>query len=84
MAYVPVAMEDARAVLPDIKYCEDAYETVEGADALIIVTEWNQFRNLDLKRIKTLLRKPSFFDLRNIYEPEKMRKLGFDYYCVGR
>lgn len=83
-AYDPVAMENARTVLPDIRYCEDAYETVEGADALIIVTEWNQFRNLDLKRIKTLLRAPFFFDLRNIYEPEKMRKLGFDYYCVGR
>lgn len=83
-AYDPVAMQNARTVLPDIRYCEDAYETVEGADALIIVTEWNQFRNLDLKRIKTLLRAPFFFDLRNIYEPEKMRKLGFDYYCVGR
>lgn len=83
-AYDPVAMQNARTVLPDIRYCKDAYETAEGADALIIVTEWNQFRNLDLKRIKTLLRAPFFFDLRNIYEPEKMRKLGFDYYCVGR
>lgn len=83
-AYDPVAMENARTVLPDIRYCEDAYETAGGADALIILTEWNQFRNLDLKRIKTLLRAPFFFDLRNIYEPEKMRKLGFDYYSVGR
>ncbi len=83
-AYDPVAMENARTILPDIRYCEDAYETAEGADALVIVTEWNQFRNLDLKRIKTLLRAPFFFDLRNIYEPEKMRKLGFEYFCTGR
>lgn len=83
-AYDPVAMNGARAILPEIKYCKDLYDTAEGADALVIVTEWNQFRNLELDRIKKILRQPYFFDLRNIYEPEKMKKLGFKYICAGR
>ncbi|HTZ17451.1 MAG TPA: UDP-glucose/GDP-mannose dehydrogenase family protein [Dissulfurispiraceae bacterium] len=84
--YDPVAMENARQAiaLPDIAYCADAYDACSGADAVVIVTEWNQFRSLDLQRIKGLLRSPLFFDLRNIYEPEKMREAGFKYYCVGR
>lgn len=83
-AYDPVAMANARAIFPKVKFCEDAYEAAMGADALVIVTEWNQFRNLELERIKKLLRQPFFFDLRNIYEPEKVRKLGFKYFCIGR
>lgn len=83
-AYDPVSMKYAKAVFPRIKYCKNIYDTVKAADALVIVTEWNQFRNLDLERIKKLLRQPNFFDLRNIYEPAKMKKLGFKYFCTGR
>lgn len=83
-AYDPVAMDGARAILPEIKYCKDLYDAAEGADALVIITEWNQFRNIELDRIKKILRQPYFFDLRNIYEPEKMKKLGFKYICAGR
>ncbi|MBI5026998.1 MAG: UDP-glucose/GDP-mannose dehydrogenase family protein [Nitrospirae bacterium] len=83
-AYDPVAMEDARELFPKIKYCRDSYDASKGADAIVIVTEWNQFRNLDIRKIKELMRGNFFFDLRNIYEPEKMRKLGFHYYSVGR
>jgi len=85
-AYDPVAMENAKKTvdISDITYCADAYDACAGADAVVIITEWNQFRNLDLERIKGLLKVPIFFDLRNIYDPEKMRGAGFIYYCVGR
>ena len=65
-------------------FCENAYETMEGADALAIVTEWNEFRLLDLQRAKGLLSQPLMIDLRNIYKPEEIIKAGFDYYSVGR
>ncbi len=83
-AYDPVAMENAKAVLPDVAYCEDAYSACGGADAVVIVTEWNQFRNLDLRRVKSALAAPVFFDFRNIYEPGKVRALGFTYCSIGR
>lgn len=83
-AYDPVAMDNAKAVFPGVTFCRDAYDAAKGADALVIVTEWNQFRNLDLEKIKDLLRQPFFFDLRNVYEPEKVKRLGFKYLCVGR
>ncbi len=83
-AYDPVAMEDTKTVFPDIEYKEDAYRVAEGAEALVLVTEWNQFRNLDMDRIKSVMKTPNFFDLRNVYEPENMRDKGFNYYCVGR
>jgi UDPglucose 6-dehydrogenase len=83
-AYDPAAMDEARKVLPEIAYAEDEYEAVEGADVLVLMTEWNQFRALDLERIRGLLRAPRVADLRNIYEPEAMRELGFDYIGVGR
>ena len=83
-AYDPVSMEEAEKILPEIKYCKDPYNTLKGADALIIMTEWNQFRNLELDKIKALLNSPFFFDLRNIYDPQKMREKGFQYYSVGR
>lgn len=67
-----------------IKYCKDAYDAAKGSDALVIITEWNQFRNLDLDRLKKLLNGPFFFDLRNIYEPQRLKGKGFRYYCVGR
>jgi UDPglucose 6-dehydrogenase len=83
-AYDPAAMENAKVLFPQVGFCKDPYDAAKGADALVIVTEWNQFRNLDLERIKGLLRKPLFFDLRNIYEPGKVKRLGFTYFCVGR
>ncbi|PYS52746.1 MAG: UDP-glucose 6-dehydrogenase [Acidobacteria bacterium] len=83
-AYDPVARDEARKLLPDVAYAEDEYAAVEGADVLIFMTEWNQFRALDMERIRTLMRSPKIADLRNIYEPEDMRELGFDYVGVGR
>jgi UDPglucose 6-dehydrogenase len=83
-AYDPVAMKDTERFLPRIKYCRDAYDAVKGADALVIVTEWNQFRNLDLNRVGVLMKGPYFFDLRNIYDPGRLREKGFSYSCVGR
>jgi len=81
----PAAMQDAKAVLGEsVTYCRDAYDAAEGADAVVLITEWNQFRNLELERLKGLLKHPVFIDLRNVYEAERMRKNGFDYYSVGR
>ncbi|HYE65438.1 MAG TPA: UDP-glucose/GDP-mannose dehydrogenase family protein [Pyrinomonadaceae bacterium] len=83
-AYDPVAMPEAAKIMPDIVYAEDEYAAVSGADALVFVTEWNQFRALDMKRVRELMRSPKIADLRNIYEPAAMRELGFDYIGVGR
>lgn len=84
-AYDPIAMDDAKGIFKDtIRYAKDPYECMKGADAVVIVTEWNELRNLELMKIKALLKTPFFFDLRNIYEPAKMKKLGFKYFCVGR
>ncbi len=84
-AYDPAAVPVAKKLLPNtVKYSKDPYEAAKGADALVIVTEWNEFRNLDLGQIMKLLNQPFFFDLRNIYDPEKMRAAGFKYYSVGR
>ena len=83
-AYDPVAMEHAKRALPDIEYASDEYEAAEGADVLVFMTEWNEFRALDMQKIKGLMRAPRVADLRNIYEPQRMRELGFDYVGVGR
>jgi UDPglucose 6-dehydrogenase len=83
-AYDPQAMSEASRSLPSIALCKDAYEACEGADAVVIVTEWNQFRMLDLERVKSLLREPIMVDLRNIYDPGPMRAAGFRYLGVGR
>jgi len=84
-AFDPAAADNAREVMPsDVVYCSDSYDAAEGADALVIVTEWNQFRSLDLVRIQGLLKQPIVVDLRNVYEPERMRAAGFTYDCVGR
>jgi UDPglucose 6-dehydrogenase len=83
-AYDPVSMKDAEGILPEVKYCKDPYDAVKGADALVIITEWNQFRNLELDRLRNLLKEPFFFDLRNIYDPQRLRGKGFRYFCVGR
>jgi len=84
VAYDPVAMEEAARVLPEVDYVEDEYVAVTKADALVFVTEWNQFRALDMRRIHDLMKSPRIADLRNIYQPEDMRELGFEYVGVGR
>ena len=83
-AYDPAGMEEARKLLPTVTLCANAYEAAAGADALILMAEWNQFRNLDLERIKSSLKRPVFVDLRNVYEPARMTALGFRYTSVGR
>lgn len=84
-AYDPVAMEEAEKIFGDsIEYCEDAYDTIEDTEAVILVTEWDEFQNLDLDRVKELLNNPLFIDGRNCYEPEEMEEQGFTYYSVGR
>ena len=83
-AFDPVAMSEARHYLPDIEYATDEYDAITGADALIIITEWNQFRALDMEKVKSLLKSPKIADLRNIYEPKDMREMGFEYVGVGR
>ncbi|MCA6097339.1 UDP-glucose dehydrogenase family protein [Bradyrhizobium australafricanum] len=83
-AYDPIGMEQARKELPEIEYCKDAYECARRADALVIVTEWRQFRALDLKRIKQEMKHPVVVDLRNIYRPDEMAAHGFTYDSIGR
>ena len=83
-AYDPVAMPGASALLPDVEMMPDPYTLAEGADALILVTEWNEFKHLDLARIKTVLCAPVFIDGRNIYDPQTMAALGFIYRGIGR
>jgi len=83
-AYDPASMAVASQMLKQVELCKDAYEACEDADALVIVTEWNQFRMLDLERIKQLLRDPIMIDLRNIYDPDTLREAGFHYVSVGR
>ncbi|NEV78671.1 UDP-glucose/GDP-mannose dehydrogenase family protein [Rhodopseudomonas sp. BR0C11] len=83
-AFDPAGMAQAKAELPDITYCEDAYDCAKGADALVIVTEWVQFRALDLPRLKAAMAQPIVVDLRNIYRPAEMAEHGFDYHSVGR
>ncbi len=83
-AYDPVAKSEAMKVLPNIVYADDEYAAVTGADALVFVTEWNQFRALDMMRIRDLMKSPKVADLRNIYDPDDMREIGFEYVGVGR
>jgi len=80
----PKSMEKAKEILPDIEYCENPYQAAEGAEALVIITEWNEFKEMDLNRIKDLLHQPIIIDGRNIYNPDKMEKMGFTYKSVGR
>lgn len=83
-AFDPVAMEEAKHSLPDIEFATDEFDAIEGADVLVFLTEWNQFRALDMEKVKRLLKSPKIADLRNIYEPSDMRELGFEYVGVGR
>jgi UDPglucose 6-dehydrogenase len=83
-AYDPEGMKHARSILENVSYASDAYACAEGADALVVVTEWDAFRALDLDRIKSLLKRPVLIDLRNIYAPSEMARRGFTYVSVGR
>jgi UDPglucose 6-dehydrogenase len=84
-AYDPVAMDNARGLVPPgTTFCSSAYEAAQGADALVVLTEWNEFRFLNMERIRTALRRPLIVDGRNLYEPERMRRLGFEYHSIGR
>jgi UDPglucose 6-dehydrogenase len=83
-AYDPAAMEQAKPLLPSIEFASDPYEAARGADFLVIVTEWNQFRALDLERLRTLLKQPLVVDLRNLYEPARVAAAGLRYVSVGR
>jgi UDPglucose 6-dehydrogenase len=83
-AYDPAAMENTRQILPEVDYARDQYAAVEGADALLLITPWNQFKQADLKKVRDLLRVPILLDGRNIYEPDEARELGFVYAGIGR
>ncbi len=84
-AHDPQGVAEARQLLPDdMEYCNDIYATLEGAHAVILMTEWNAYRGLDLEKVRSNMQGNVFVDLRNVYEPEHMRAAGFDYFCVGR
>lgn len=84
-AHDPEGMNEAKHLLPDqVHYCDEIYQTFEGADAVVLMTEWNQYRALDLERVKVLMKGRVFIDLRNVYEPKSMAAQGFEYTCVGR
>ena len=84
-AHDPQGANEAKTLLPPcIQYCDDIYETVRGADAIVLMTEWNQYRALDLKKVKDIMNGNVFLDLRNVYEPAAMNDAGFAYVCIGR
>jgi UDPglucose 6-dehydrogenase len=83
-AFDPEGNAEAKKLMPEVDYCADPYEAMDGADALILITEWNAFRALDLGRVKRLLRRPLVIDLRNIYKPEEMAAIGLAYHSIGR
>ena len=86
--YDPKAAENMKSIFPekspDIQYAESAYQAIEGANALLLITEWDEFLKLDLEKVKSLMDNPIFIDGRNAFNPEEVRKLGFEYYSVGR
>jgi UDPglucose 6-dehydrogenase len=82
--YDPVARETAAALMPNVEICEDVYEMAQGCDALIVVSEWNEFKQLDLEKLKGLLQSPVIYDGRNIYDPTLMKQMGFNYRAIGR
>jgi UDPglucose 6-dehydrogenase len=83
-AFDPEGLHEARQLLRDVDFKDDPYEVANGADVLVLITEWNQFRALDLDRIKLLMNRPVMVDLRNVYKPEDMAARGFAYTSVGR
>ena len=84
-AHDPQGVEEARKLLPEqVKYFDNIVDVVNGADIVVLLTEWNEYRGLDLAQVKLLMKGEAFVDLRNVYEPERMRDLGFRYMCIGR
>ena len=83
-AFDPQGMDEAKLVIDGVSWCEGVYDAIQGSELLVILTEWNEFRALDLKRVKEAMLKPVMVDLRNIYNPDEMAAAGFDYYCIGR
>lgn len=83
-AYDPIAMPKARAIFPQITYCENAYDAATGCDAVAVVTEWNEFRQINLEKLRQSMRRPLLFDGRNIYNPQKVKQAGLEYYGIGR
>ena len=83
-AFDPQAMSKTKEVLKKVKFCKDAYETARGADALVIMTEWNEFKEIDLNRLKKIMNEPLILDGRNIYDPQKLKEMGFRYVSIGR
>ena len=84
-AHDPQGMDEARGLLPDeVSYCQDLYSVFDEADAVLLLTEWNVYRGLDLNRGRERMRTPTFVDLRNVYERGRMEELGFSYFCIGR
>jgi UDPglucose 6-dehydrogenase len=83
-AFDPHAMNNAKKIMPNIEYCKTPYDVARKSDALVIITEWNEFRNLNLFKIKKLLKTPIVVDGRNLFDPITMKKLGFIYQCIGR
>ena len=83
-AHDPAGMSEARELMPGVRYCDDAYETLQGADALLLLTEWNAYRGMDIVRMRNLMRQPLVMDLRNVYRSREMRRAGFAYHSIGR
>ena len=83
-AYDPIAIENTKAVFPQITYGANAYEVAAGADALVVVTEWNEFKTLNFERLAGLMARPLILDGRNLWDPERLRRLGFEYHSIGR
>lgn len=83
-AYDPIGMDSAKSLLKNVSWHKNAYATLDDADVLLIITEWHEFRYLDLEKAYRLMKKPLIVDLRNIYNPEALRKAGFDYHSLGR
>src|SRR3546814_9020258 len=77
-------MEEAARLLNDVEYCKDAYETLDVADGVAILTEWNEFRALDLEKVRVVMNRPLMVDLRNVYKPQEMAAAGFEYLSIGR
>jgi UDPglucose 6-dehydrogenase len=83
-AYDPAGMAEAKKLLSSVEWCADSYTALKGADAVVLVTEWNEFRSLDLERVKSLMKRPIMVDLRNVYDPGTMIEAGFTYKSIGR
>ncbi len=83
-AYDPIAMEEAKKVLQDVNWCDNSYDAAKDSDILVIVTEWSEFKTLNMSKVKAVMKRPCILDLRNIYQSEDMAQLGFNYYAIGK